>query len=105
VEALGGATADPHRVFDVLSRRPAAIARLRSVDARIGGQAAQGGALEPGEDANLCVVDPTKEVVVDPATLQSRARNTPYAGRRLQGAVRHTLVRGQAVVIDGGLTR
>jgi dihydroorotase-like cyclic amidohydrolase len=32
--------------------------------------------------------------------LASRSRNTPYAGRSFTGAVRHTVLRGEAVVID-----
>ena len=54
-----------------------------------------GGPIEPGRPAHLCVIDPAHEWVVDPAALASRARNTPYAGRRLRGKVRHTLLRGR----------
>ena len=35
-----------------------------------------------------------------PGRLASRSRNTPYAGRTFQGAVRHTVLRGEPVVID-----
>ena len=42
---------------------------------------------------------------VDPAKLASRARNTPYAGRKLQGRVRHTLLWGEPVVVDGEARR
>ena len=38
---------------------------------------------------------------MEPAALASRARNTPYAGRRLRGKVRHTLLGGELVVRDG----
>jgi dihydroorotase len=50
--------------------------------------------------ANLCVIDPATTWDVDPARLASRARNTPYAGRRLRGKVRHTLFGGDPVVVD-----
>jgi dihydroorotase len=43
--------------------------------------------------------------VVDPAGLASRSRNTPYAGRTFAGAVRHTVLRGEAVVIDATAQR
>ena len=43
--------------------------------------------------------------MVDPALLASRSRNTPYAGRTLTGRVRHTLLRGEPVVIDGEAQR
>jgi dihydroorotase len=64
-----------------------------------------GGPIAPGRFANLCVVDPTHEWVVDPAALASRARNTPFAGRRLRGKVRHTLLAGEVVVRDGEAQR
>jgi dihydroorotase len=40
------------------------------------------------------------EWTVDPADTASRSRNNPYAGRKLTGRVRHTLYRGEPVVID-----
>jgi dihydroorotase len=74
-----------------LSWRPAAIAGLPG----------HGGPIEPGRPANLCVVDPAVRWEVDPSRLASRARNTPYAGRKLTGRVRHTVLRGEPVVVDG----
>ena len=59
-----------------------------------------GGPLVPGGPANLCVIDPRQAWTVEPARLASLARNTPYAGRQLTGRVRHTVVAGEAVVID-----
>jgi dihydroorotase len=79
-------------VLALLSWRPAAIA---------GVEADHGGRLEAGRPANLCVIDPAATWTVDPAALASRARNTPYAGRSLTGRVRHTLLRGEPVVLDG----
>ena len=75
----------------VLSWRPAAIARLTEE---------HGGPIGEGRPANLCVVDPDAEWTVDPADSASRSRNNPYAGRKLTGRVRHTVYRGEAVVID-----
>ena len=43
--------------------------------------------------------------VVDPAAMASRSRNTPYAGRALVGRARHTILRGEPVVIDGEAQR
>ena len=42
--------------------------------------------------------------VVVPA-LASRSRNTPYTGRRLSGKVRHTVLRGEPVVVGGEAQR
>ena len=88
-------------MFALLSAQPAAIARLTATDARRAGHSAQGGPVAAGATANLCVFDPAATTVVDPSQLASRSRNTPYAGRTLRGAVRHTVLRGEPVVIDG----
>jgi dihydroorotase len=75
----------------LMSWRPAAIAGLTE----------QGQAISPGAVANLCVIDPAVTWEVDALRLASKARNTPFAGRKLTGRVRHTILRGQPVVIDG----
>jgi dihydroorotase len=90
----------PARLFALMSAQPAAIAKLRAADERRAGHSAQGGPVEEGATANLCVFDPDATTVVDPAHLASRSRNTPYAGRRFAGAVRHTVLRGEPVVVD-----
>jgi dihydroorotase len=55
--------------------------------------------------ANLCVIDRSERWEVDPAQLASRSRNTPWAGRTLTGKVRHTLYRGEPVVVDAEAQR
>jgi dihydroorotase len=80
------------RVLALMSWQPAAIAGIA---------AEHGGPVEVGRPANLCVVDPETQWVVDAGQLASRARNTPYVGRRLRGRVRHTVLRGEPVVLDG----
>lgn len=88
----------------VLSRTDA-LARLSWGPAAIAGLAEHGGTIEAGAPANLCVVDPAREWTVEANRLASRARNTPYEGRRLTGKTRHTICRGEAVVIDGEAQR
>ncbi len=90
----------PERIFALMSGQPAAIAKLTATDARRAGHSPQGGPITDGATANLCVFDPDTPTVVDPHGLASRSRNTPYAGRRFSGAVRHTVLRGEPVVID-----
>ncbi|MGY1701924.1 dihydroorotase [Geodermatophilus sp. SYSU D00766] len=87
-------------VADRMSVRPAAIGRLDGAEDR-----AHGRPLAPGEPANLLLVDPAARVVVDPAALASRSRNTPYAGRELPGRVVATFLRGEATVLDGKAVR
>jgi dihydroorotase len=84
------------RVIQVLSINPARIAGLT---------ATHGGPVTRGRPANLCVVDPAEQWVVDPDRLASRARNTPNAGRQLNGRVRHTVHAGEVVVRAGEATR
>ena len=55
------------------------------------------GRLAVGYDADFCVFAPEQSFVVDPARLHHRNPVTPYAGRRLEGVVRSTWLRGRAV--------
>jgi dihydroorotase len=82
-----------------------ALARLSWAPAAIAGLADHGCPVAVGTVANLCVFDPAATWTVDATKLASRASNTPYEGRTLTGKVRHTLLRGEAVVVDGEAQR
>jgi dihydroorotase len=84
------------QVLALLSWRPAAIAGLSGE---------HGGPVVAGRPANLTVFDPDEHWVVEPARMASRSRNTPFAGRKLRGRVRHTVLSGEAVVIGGEAQR
>ena len=47
------------------------------------------------------MIDPDERWTIDPSDTASRSENNPYAGREVRGRVRHTVLRGEAVVIDG----
>jgi dihydroorotase len=81
-----------HQVIGALSWRPARIAGL---DAH-----GHGLAVAAGNPANLCVLDPAEQWVVSPDRLASKSRNTPFAGWKLTGRVRHTVHAGRPTVID-----
>jgi allantoinase len=66
-----------------MAERPAQLAGLQ-----------RKGRIEPGYDADFCVFAPDDGFVVDPAALLHRNPITPYAGRRLDGVVRRTWLRG-----------
>jgi dihydroorotase len=83
-------------VLALLSWRPAAL---------LGAGDRHGGPIEAGRPANLCVVDTAATWTVDPLALASRSRNSPYAGMALTGRVRHTLLAGEPVVVDGEAQR
>jgi dihydroorotase len=101
-----GAPVSMQDLFGLFSWRPARIAGLDQ-DRRgaVGSLGGQGGPLRPGAAANLTVFDPSFEWVVDPSRQASRSRNTPYAGRRLTGKVRHTVFAGEVVVQDAASQR
>ncbi len=84
---------DISECFVLCSSRPARIAGL---DRKSG----QGGPVAVGSPAHLCVFDPDVSYVVDPATGASKSANSPFAGHTLTGRVRHTVVAGEAVVVD-----
>ncbi|MEP3331431.1 dihydroorotase [Sedimentitalea sp.] len=55
------------------------------------------GRLAPGAPADLVLFDPDVPFVLDRATLQSKSRNTPFDGQRMQGRVLATYVAGNPV--------
>lgn len=64
------------------------------------------GAILPGSDADLVLVDLVADTVMTPALMQSNAREVAhlFAGRRLKGAVISTLIGGKTVYRDGQIT-
>ena len=82
-----------------------AIALLSWQPARIAGLTEHGGPISAGRPAHIAVFDPATVWEVDPTKLASRSRNTPYAGRKLTGKVRHTILAGEPVVRDGQAQR
>ncbi len=80
----GGALTLPALVR-CLATRPAEVAHLPA------------GTLAPGAPADVVIFDPAAEWTVDPARFFSKSRNTPFAGRKLKGQVRWTIVGGAIV--------
>ena len=59
-----------------------------------------GGTLEPGSPADVTVIDPEMEWVVDPSAFLSKGRNTPFGEWKLKGKARMTIVGGGVVWED-----
>ena len=55
------------------------------------------GCLEVGSEADLTIIDPEKEWVVDSKQFASKSKNTPFNGRQLKGQAVMTIVRGQTL--------
>jgi len=58
------------------------------------------GHLSLGVDADLTIFDPDEEWTIDPEKFASKARNTPFAGRRVKGRVKYTIVHGTIIYKD-----
>ncbi|WP_433497060.1 dihydroorotase [Sphaerimonospora sp. CA-214678] len=80
-------------VADRMSARPARIGRLTG----------HGRPIEAGSPANITLYDPSVRARVDPTSMVSRSRNTPYEGMTLPGRVVATFLRGRPTVLEGKL--
>ena len=58
------------------------------------------GRMSLGGDADLTIFDPDEEWVVDPEKFASKGRNTPFAGAKLKGKVKYTIVGGKIIYQD-----
>jgi dihydroorotase len=90
-------------LLDAVWRGELTLERLVEVSAAAPARAfrlGQKGRIALGADADLVVVDLDRELEVADDIVLSRCGWTPYAGRRLHGRVRSTLVRGR-VLYDG----
>lgn len=71
---------------------PTALARITSDAAKILGIDA--GHLTVGAEADVCIFDAERYWKVEPSSLLSQGKNTPFCGLELKGRVTHTLVGG-----------
>ena len=62
------------------------------------------GTLKIGAPADVTIFDPHKEWTVDPASLVSKGKNTPLAGRVLKGKTMVTIYGGKLVYKDTAVT-
>lgn len=71
------------------------VARLYSIPNK--------GGMAVGMDADLVIVDPDREIVVDPATQESFSDYSPYEGMTFKGAPVRTILRGRTIARDGAV--
>ena len=78
------------RIIEAMTAKPASLMGFKR------------GRLEKGLLADLTLTDINVPWVLDPEKLSSKAKNTPYDERRLQGRATRTIVRGKPVHIHEG---
>ncbi len=72
---------------------PQAIAKLSTNPAKVLGLSK--GTLRIGADADVVVIDPQSNWIVDPQRLRSRSSNSPLLGSQLRGRAQHVIVGGE----------
>ena len=80
---------------------PQIAAWMCSGPAKLAGLEKRKGAIAMGCDADLVIWNPDASFSVDPARLHHRHKVTPYAGRRLEGVVEVTFLRGRKIFDRG----
>ncbi len=63
------------------------------------------GNLAVGTVADIAIANPDEEYVIDVNQMVSKAKNTPFGGRKVKGKVLYTIVEGDIIVDNGKLTR
>jgi dihydroorotase len=80
------------------------VAMSAAKPAKIFGLYPRKGVIAPGAEADIAVVDLTHEWTIDDARVQSRAKISPWQGRKVKGLPVHTIVRGRFVMRDRALS-
>jgi dihydroorotase len=68
--------------------------------AKVWGLYPRKGAITVGSDADIAIVDLNREWTIDDALIQSRAKISPWLGRKATALPIHTIVRGRFVMKD-----
>ncbi|MFP3880112.1 MAG: dihydroorotase [Dehalococcoidia bacterium] len=94
-------------LMDLVHREKITLTRLLSKltcePAKIIGRNGELGTLELGALANITILDPDREWIVDSRKFASKGKNTPYDGCRFKGKVMATIANGAVVYMDNGL--
>ena len=84
-ELVCGGYLTPMQMVEKMSYNPAKIVGIDR------------GTLLPGVVADITIMDPEAEYVIDRNDFVSMGHNTPFDGRKVKGVVRYTLVNGEKV--------
>lgn len=76
----------PMQMAEKMSYNPAKILHLEDK-----------GSLKPGKTADVVIIDPNEEYVIDVNTFVSKGKNSPFHGRKVKGRVKMTICSGTVV--------
>ena len=76
----------PMQMAEKMSGNPARILKLQGR-----------GSLAPGKEADVVILDPEAEYVIDAKKFASKGRNTPFNGRKVKGKILATVCGGEIV--------
>jgi len=79
------------------------LSKLTCEPAKVIGREGELGTLKAGVLANVTILDPDREWIVDSRDFASKGRNTPYDGYKFKGKVMATIADGKIVYLDGSL--
>jgi dihydroorotase len=82
---------------------PQVAALLAEHPARVFGLADRKGRIALGADADLVLIDPDREFHVTPDAIHSRAKRSPFEGKKLHGQPLLTVLRGEIIAEHGKL--
>jgi dihydroorotase len=96
-------------LMDLVYREEMTLTRLLSKlthePARIIGRNDELGTLKLGAPANVTILDPDREWIVDSRKFASKGKNTPYDGCQFKGKVMATIANGTMAYMDNWLER
>jgi len=79
------------------------LSKLTCEPAKVIGRNGELGTLKAGAPANITILDPDREWIVDSRNFASKGKNTPYDGYKFKGKVVATISRGKLVYTDDSL--
>ena len=80
------------------------LSKLTCEPAKVIGRNAELGTLKAGAPANITILDPDREWIVDSRNFASKGKNTPYDGYKFKGKVMATIANGKIAYIDDSLS-
>jgi len=79
------------------------LSKLTCEPAKVIGRSGELGTLKTDAPANITILDPDQEWIVDSRNFASKGKNTPYDGYKFKGKVMATIAQGKLVYTDDSL--